>query len=230
MPFVFDILRDISNNLNRNEVYRLKLAQDLLNTGIEVSDDSDTDKIEALKTALLGIPKKLIIDCGINKLGFEDLGPSAKYYPNHGKYQDSKLILNTYLFKDPPVGKDDEGNDISHIKFVLAHEMGHGYDEIFGKKDSDEELCKRPEWLDISGWSREPKKGLKRLIINEKGYSTIKGEWYYSPDAKFCRFYGKRNPWDDWADTFAYYVINFKNKIPESKLKYFDKLLFKYYK
>jgi hypothetical protein len=54
------------------------------------------------------------------------------------------------------------------------------------------------------------------------------GEWYYDPKAGFTRFYAKRNPWDDWADSFSFYVGGLK-KLPDNKTEYFDKLLKKYY-
>ena len=227
--FVYDRLRNISNQLYLCNRYRTKLAHNIMGLGIEVPDETDSKKLEDLQKALTDIPKRLIVDCGINSLDFEDLGPSAQYYPNHGRYKDNTLVLNSNIFNDPPVGQDEEGSDISHLKFVLVHEMGHGYDEIFGKKDNGVDLSLRPNWLRLSGWSEKPDKGLKRLIIKEPGHPVVKGEWYYSPSANFCRFYGKRNPYDDWADTFSFYIIGMKRYIPEEKLKYFDDLLSRYY-
>lgn len=228
--FVYDKIRNISSQLSLRQKYRSKIAHNVMGLGISVPDDTDTKYIEGIYEAIKDLPKSLLKDCGINKLDFEDLGPSAQYYPNHGKYRDSVLILNSNLFDDPPVGQDDENNDISHIKFVLVHEMGHGYDEISGKKDGGKDLSLRPEWLNLSGWSEKPIKGYKKLIIHEPGHPVVRGEWFYSPEAKFCRFYGKRNPWDDWADTFSFYNIGLKRYIPEKKIKYFDDILNKYYK
>jgi len=84
--------------------------------------------------------------------------------------------------------------------------------------------------LSLSKWSEKPVPGYKRVIIQEPGSPVMKGEYYYSPDAGFTRFYARRNPFDDWADTFSYYVAGLKSFIPENKIAYFDDKLHKYYK
>jgi len=168
----------------------------------------------------------LIARCNVAKISFEDLGASAKYYPNHGKYKpDGGLVLNSRIFDDPPTTKNDEGLEVPAIDFVLIHEMGHGFDK---REDTGVEMCLDQDWLELSGWSETPKEGLMQLRIQEEGYPEVLGEWYYSPEAGFPRFYGRRNPWDDWADAFAYYLLGCKSQLPEGKIKYFDKKLSAY--
>jgi len=195
--------------------------------GIVVVPTVSSGDIESLQDSLSRLPKDLVRDCGLKKLEFKDLGPSKKYYPNHGRYEGDLLILSEHLFKDPFLEVDfKSGNSLNKLDQILFHELGHGWDE---EKGSNKELSLEPEWLELSGWSEKPIKGHKRLIIREKGCPEMVGEYYYAPDAKFCRYYGKRNPWDDWADSFAYYVGGLKGTVPEGKREYFDEKLERYY-
>jgi hypothetical protein len=72
---------------------------------------------------------------------------------------------------------------------------------------------------------------LKRLFIKgQGGVPDVIGEMYFDPRiAEFTRFYAKRNSWDDFADSGAYYLGGLKEKVPATKRKYFDNLLKKYY-
>jgi len=194
---------------------------------ITVENGIDPEYLKVLHSSLKRLPPQLIKDCGITFLGFKDLGPSKKYYPNHGQYVNNKLYINTQVFEDPSMDVDyDSGVALNKFDQTLYHELGHGWDEVSG---NGKDLSLKPDWLELSKWSEEPKKGYKRIIIKEKGCPVLKGDYYYAPDAKFVRFYGKRNPWDDWADTFAYYVGKMSNFVPEEKKKYFDGKLGKYY-
>jgi hypothetical protein len=171
------------------------------------------------------IPVKLIKDCKINNLKFEDLGPSREYYPNHGIYtNDGTLVLNYRMFEDPKEFEDNSGKIMSRFTHTLYHELGHGFDMFLG-----EEFSLKKKWLELSGWSEKPVPGLKRIVVKEEGCPEIRGEWFYDPKATFSRFYGKRNPWDDFADTFSFYVGGLKGIISKDKIKYFDDLLGKYY-
>lgn len=190
---------------------------------IDVDKNVDPECIRALYSSLQRISPELVRQCGIKSLSFEDLGPSKEYYPNHGKYVNNTLVLNTQLLTDPLIIVDPDNKSILN-KFdqTLYHELGHGWDEFQGE---DGELCLKDEWLSLSGWSKYPKPGYKRIHIKEKSTPEIIGDYYYSPYAKFTRFYAKRNPWDDWADSFAYYVGGAKSYLPKNKIEYFEKIL-----
>ena len=172
------------------------------NYGIKVDPTTEHELVERLHSSLKRLPPQLVKDCGISVLGFQDLGPSREYYPNHGKYRDGALLLNTQLVDDPFFEVDfDSGKGINRLDHTLYHELGHGWDEVQG---SGKELSLEPDWVNLSQWSKIPKEGLKRVVIKEVDAPEVKGEYYYSPEASFVRFYAKRNPWDDWADTFSY--------------------------
>lgn len=209
---------------------KLDVLQQLKNVyGLEIDSDSDEECVKTLLGSLKRLPSDLVRDCGIKTLGFEDMGPSKEYYPNHGKYIDNTLILNTQLLEDPTLIVDPDSNyTVNKFDQTLYHELGHGWDDVQG--NNNQELSLKDEWLKLSKWSKDPIPGYRRVIIREPGTPILTGEYYYSPDAEFTRFYAKRNPWDDWADSFSYYVAGLKSFLPANKVAYFDKHLGKYFK
>lgn len=173
------------------------------------------------------VPPDLVKACGINHLLIRnDMGPNKPYYPNHGYFTGNQIALNADIFYHPDLPEDFfdyHGYFITRPQQTLIHELGHGYDE------NHSNLSLQDDWLNLSKWSRNFKPGLKRLIIDEKEAPKVIGEWFYDPEAGFTRFYAKRNPWDDWADSFAFYNANLRNKIPPRKAAYFKNRLKIYY-
>lgn len=173
------------------------------------------------------VPPELIRNCGINHLLIRnDMGPNKPYYPNHGYFTGNQIALNADIFYNPDQPDDfydHRGYFVTRPQQTLIHELGHGYDEHNGN------LSLQDNWLTLSNWNKDFKPGLKRLIIDEKKAPKIVGEWFYNPEAGFTRFYAKRNPWDDWADSFAFYAANMKTKVPSQKVNYFNNLLKNYY-
>jgi hypothetical protein len=183
-----------------------------------VMPGSPPELVGRIAQALKALPEKLIKDCGIRLIGFQDLGPSREYYPNHGLYVNNKLILNSQLIDDPTVYVDGiAGKKLEAFDHILYHEMGHGWDMVKG------ELSLKPEWLNLSGWVEDPTSGKVRIIIRDKDVpEPLVGEWYYTPGTKFVRYYARRNPWDDFADTFAFVAAGMRGFIPDDKFNYFD--------
>ena len=196
---------------------------------IEIDPDTEEELVKLLSSSLEKLPPELVKDCGIKTLGFEDLGPSKEYYPNHGKYIGSTLVLNQQIVDDPTLIVDpDSGSSVNKFDQTLYHELGHGWDEA--QCPDSECLSLKKEWMILSKWSEKPVPGYRRVIIKEPGTPVLKGEYYYSPGAGFTRFYAKRNPWDDFADSFSYYVADLKSFLPPNKVAYFDKHIGKYFK
>lgn len=190
--------------------------------GMQV-DCVDPKQLTALLVAMERIPSSLSKESGINLIGFADQGPSKEFYPNHGYYVGNRLVLNTQLLDDPQVFLDTTGRALNRFEHTLYHEMGHGWDAAKG------ELSLKPEWLSLSGWSKDPAPGLSRVTIKEEGTPDVVGEWCYSPSAGFPRFYAKRNPWDDFADCFAFYAGGLTGFLPQNKVQYFDTALGRYW-
>jgi len=196
--------------------------------GIEVDGDTDPGHLKVLWESIQRLPPALVKDCGIKRLGLKDMGPSREYYPNHGVYSNGTLILNENIIDDPTLEYDpDSGKTLNKFDQTFYHELGHGWDEVHAP--GKPELSERPEWTRLSGWSKEPAEGLKKLVIEEPGAPKMVGEWWYKPDAGYTRFYARRNPGDDWADSFSYYVGGLKSFLPEGKVKYFDERIGKHF-
>jgi len=173
------------------------------------------------------IPPELIKECGVRTIILrDDMGPNRPYYPNHGYFINQSVTLNSDIFHHPDMPDDfmdHRGYFLTRPQQTLVHEFGHGYDFHHG------DLSKKEAWLKISEWSETSRPGLEKLHIKDDGMPELIGEWYYSPKAKFTRFYAKRNPWDDWADSFSFYVAGLKDKVPSKKAGYFSNLLGRYY-
>lgn len=173
------------------------------------------------------MPRDLVKACGINTLNIRnDMGPNKPYFPNHGYFVDHSVTLNADLFYHPDMPDDfvdHHGYFISRPAQTLYHEFGHGYDEYNDHPSLD------PKWLKLSGWSETYQPGLRRQIIRDKECPERVGEWFYDPQAEFTRFYARQNPWDDFADSFAFYTGGLKAKVPENKRKHLDTLLTRFY-
>lgn len=144
----------------------------------------------------------------VNIIEFDpSLGKSNKTYPNHGKWEDNfgTMFLNRSVI-------DLEQKESVHL---VTHEVGHALDHKLG------DLTKGKEWMDLSGWTMDPE-GIttlqksndnylahgdyKRLKIEENGLYSV-SEWWFKQDAEFVRWYGKRNPQEDFCESFSYYIM-----------------------
>ena len=193
--------------------------------GLSIDMNPSVENKEFILRSILNIlrpvPVSLIKNCRITQMIVKDMGPNRPFYPNHGYYIGNQIALNANIFLDPDMSEDfidNKGYFISRPQETLLHEYGHALDAAY------DNLSLKPDWLALSGWSEEYKPGLKRLVIKEKGVPPVVGEWFYDPKAGFTRFYAKRNPWDDFADSFAYYLAPLLNKMPLPKRDYFKKL------
>ena len=192
-----------------------------LATDINPNIDSKEFILRSVINILGPVPPRLLKDCSINQLIIKDMGLNRPYFPNHGYFVGNQIALNSNIFLDPDRPDDfidSHGYFISRPQETLLHEYGHAFDAARG------DLSLKPDWLALSGWSKEYKPGLKRLVIKENGVPPVVGEWFYDPKAEFTRFYAKRNPWDDFADSFAYYTAPLLDKLPSSKRDYFKKI------
>jgi len=193
--------------------------------GIRIEFESAIENKEFIVKSVLNIlkdlPIKLIKNCGVKRLQIRNLGENREFYPNHGFYIGDLIALNSNIFLDPDMPEDFEnsrGYRVSRPTQTLIHEIGHAIDFRLG------DISLKPDWLSLSGWSKEYKPGLKRLLIKEKGTPDVVGEWFYDPSAEFSRFYGKKCPEDDLADSVAYY-FSLTDKVPPTKRKFLENIL-----
>ena len=234
MKIVTSSLRKLSFEINRASEASYWAEKIKSRFGIPSQASSNIDDIHWILretyNILNQVPPDLIKDCGVTGLIFKDLGPNKSYYPNHGYYREGNgtVTLNSDIFIHPDQPEDFFDKNqyfLTRAGETVYHEFGHGFDHCHG------ELSLQPAWMKLSGWSKEPKPGLERLHIKEKGAPEVIGEYYFDPKISnnFTRFYGKRSPWDDFADCFSFWVAGLKDKVPKTKAEYLNNLLKKYY-
>jgi hypothetical protein len=177
------------------------------------------DEAKVIFHAFKILPKKLVRDL-VNRIEFDpSLGKSKHVFPNHGRWEDNfgTMILNRSVI-------DLEPNESLHL---IIHEIGHALDHKLG------DMSKTPAWLELSGWTLDPP-GItprqksdrnylhhgryRRLRIEETGLYSV-SEWWYNEDADFVRWYAKRNPQEDFCESFAYYVIEEMDRFKGCPLK-----------
>ena len=234
MKIITSSLRRLSFEMNRASETSFWAEKIKSIFGLPSQADSEIDGIHWILretyNILKPIPPELVKACDVSGLIFRnDMGENHEFSPNHGYYRESNktVTLNADIFIHPDQPDDfidQKGYFLTRAEQTLIHEMGHAYDHCHG------DLSLQPAWMSLSGWSEEPKLGLKRLRIKEEGTPEVVGEMYYDPKiAEFTRFYGRRNSYDDFADCFGYWVAGLKDKVPEKKAEYLDNLLKKYY-
>ena len=224
MEKISNAIRRIASSLSNGTYWAGKIYEDF---GIKSDTGADPIILRQTYQILSKMPVPLVKACGIKRIIIrDDMGPNKPYYPNHGYFMGDSVTLNSDIFYSPDVPDDfvdHRGYFLTRPEQTLIHEMAHGYDEY-----NDTPSLKN-DWLGLSGWKEKPEPGLKRVIIRDKGAPEVVGEWFYHPESEFTRFYARRNPWDDYADSFAFYAGGLKNRVPNSKKDYFDKKLAKFY-
>ncbi|MEZ6125600.1 MAG: choice-of-anchor Q domain-containing protein [Planctomycetaceae bacterium] len=96
---------------------------------------------------------------------------------------------------------------------VVYHELGHNWDDQSENPFAD-------AFRDLSGWTQVPgtlvstyEKWVSPWYtdqphIQAKDFSSDEDrQWYFDNTAQFVRPYGATFPWEDFATTFAYYVL-----------------------
>jgi hypothetical protein len=230
MEIITARIRQLSSSLYRSAEadYHCKQILDRYGINIQMAPEVREGQwiLRQVCNILRPIPPELVKACGIRQMLIRgDMGPNKPYYPNHGYFTGDLVALNADIFHhpdDPDDFMDHHGYSLSRSEQTLYHEFGHGFDAYHG------DLSLQPAWTSLSGWSEVPQPGLQQLRIKEKEAPEVIGEWFYDPQAGFTRFYARRNPWDDWADSFGFYVGGLKSKVPATKRAYFDKLLAQY--
>lgn len=147
----------------------------------------------------------------IDKIIREDLGGV------HGRWRQTPkkrwMFLNPRIFDFKRRFKDED-TDIPYALFTVVHEIAHCVDHI-------EKISFSKKWQAISGWKKcdineEIPDGYKRYIEKRPGRKLAghkKSNWIYKKDADFSRKYTSRNPREDLADSLAFFILGFPEKL-----------------
>lgn len=168
----------------------------------------DFEEAVRLFEAFSFLPKRLITDL-IDNIDIDtSLGKPMKFFPNHGRWdtESNTMYLNPEVLKHEP----DES------KHLILHEVGHAIDSELGM------ISLTKAWRSLSGWTQRPEGitfsqrgdksylehgNYKRLKIEEDSH-LILTNWWHLKDAHFVRWYAERNPKEDLAESFSYYVLD----------------------
>jgi len=171
------------------------------------------DKKKRVKDILKTLPINIIYDA-FTIIEYAPEMDTKRKIENAAKYNKESKIF--YL--SPEAFAVDEkftdGNKyMTILEHVILHEVGHYLDEKYKISDTD-------GWRKLSGWTQQPTAGKVKLNLKD-GDGEV---WYYDKGVDFPRWYAKRSPADDFAETFAFYKGGLLNRVPENKQK-FMKLL-----
>ncbi len=178
--------------------------------GIELDPQFTLDEIEIISKGLSYYDTAFMKN-KIQKIIRKDLGGVK------GRWTDTPkkkwMTLNPKIFKYKRRWKDDD-TDIPYALFTIVHEIAHCIDYI-------ERVSFSKEWQSISGWKKcdtdeRVPDGYKRYIERRPGREEAgpkKSNWIHREDADFCRKYTSRNPREDFADSLAFVILGFPQKL-----------------
>ncbi len=189
----------------KKEVSRFKNRWD-----IELDPNFTMKEIEVISEGLSYYNTKFI-KSRIDKIIREDLGGV------HGRWKDTPkkkwMTLNPRIFNFKRRFKDDD-TDIPYALFTIVHEVAHCIDHI-------EKISFSKKWQAISGWKKcdindKIPDGYIRYIEKRPGRKAAghkKSGWVHKEEADFCRKYTSRNPREDFADSLAFVILGFPEKL-----------------
>jgi hypothetical protein len=111
---------------------------------------------------------------------------------------------------------------IWHFEVTMVHEVGHSVWEMLTQEQ-------KQQWRDISGWRRignTVPTGMVRYIEKRPGWPIGKAEpWAHKPGVGFTRHYGERNPGEDFADCFSFYLMGKPHQMAPEKREFMNGLI-----
>lgn len=90
---------------------------------------------------------------------------------------------------------------IHHIELTMVHEFGHALYESLSEAE-------KQEWYTLSGWVKGTKKGnASRYVEKRPGWDAYTSKWTHEPGVKMPRHYAEKNPNEQFADCFAFFLL-----------------------
>lgn len=108
---------------------------------------------------------------------------------------------------------------VQHAEMTAIHEVGHS---IYESLPSE----KQKEWQDCSGWINGYKQGnVPPYTEVRPGWPPGTSTWTHKPGVKFTRHYGEKNPNEDFADCFSFFLLGKGFQMEPSKRTFLENFM-----
>lgn len=145
---------------------------------------------------------------------------APELYPKHGRYdpETHTVNINPLIFNLRQRFGQGEGW-IYHTELCLVHEIGHSIYYFLPEKTKD-------QWRDLSGWMVGTQEGQEPPYKETRpGWPPSTSKWTHKKGIKFTRKYAKKNDDEDFADCFAFYILNKPHQMEPSKRDFVHKII-----
>ena len=169
---------------------------------------------EQIRAVLSQIPDSLLAN-------FTAIVADHSLGAKHGQYDEKTGIvhLNPRDFHNRVRFGRGPGRKLPHIDLTLAHELGHSiYIEL--------PEATKAAWRRLSGWQEGGGEGQAQPYTEKRsGWPKKTSTETFKEGAEFTRRYGSKNSGEDFADSFGFWVLGQKNRLPPEKQTFMGKLL-----
>ena len=168
---------------------------------------------ELIRAVLSRIPPYLLTN-------FKAIIPASGLGAKHGRYdEDTHVIrLNPRDFRNRVAFGRGPGRKLPHVELTIAHEVGHSIYYFLSPREMS-------AWKRLSGWQVGPGEGQAPPYTEKRsGWPKETAKETHREGAEFVRRYAERNDHEDFADSFAFYVMGQKDRLPPEKRAFFVKM------
>ena len=180
--------------------------------GIQITGFS-TPEEEALRAMLSRVPPELLFN--VKKIeSAKELGAKHGRFISETQtiqFNPENLRLRQRFGKGP--------GWILHQELTVVHEVGHSIYDTFSPES-------KQAWEAISGWMKGWKPGqLPAYVEQRPGWGHEVSKWTHKPGILFTRHYGERNPGEDFADCFGFFLLGKGHQMAPAKRKFLEQLI-----
>lgn len=168
---------------------------------------------EMIRAALSRVPPELLKNV-------ESIVAAPQLQPIHGRYDPltKTVLINPLIFKLRQRFGEGQGW-IHHTELALVHEIGHSVYVFLPEKLKD-------EWREISGWMVGWKEGQDQPYEEKRpGWPHTTSNWTHKSGVKFTRKYATKNDDEDFADSFAFMMLNKPHQMAKEKREFLERLI-----
>lgn len=168
---------------------------------------------EMIRACISRIPRELLTNV-------ECIKAAPELHPKHGRYDPTNktVNINPLIFNLRQRFGNGQGW-IYQSELCTVHEVGHSIYYFFPEKTKD-------EWRDISGWMVGSQDGQAPPYKETRpGWEQGTSKWTHKKGVKFTRKYATKNDDEDFADSFAFYLLNKPHQMEPAKRDFIQNVI-----